>query len=176
MSDAAEIVNDDGWNQEARGETPTQRLDRNFIELIQELRVIQTGVQILTGFLLTLPFQQRFSMLDSPERAVYLIAVSASVTATAFLATPVAIHRALFRQHRRSDIVRLAHAMAIIGMASLSCAIVSVVLLIFQVLLGWGGGLAAGGVCAAMLLTLWLIVPLTARHRAPEPDDQEAVS
>jgi hypothetical protein len=158
---------DDDWNVQARSETPTQRLDRNFTELLQELRVVQTGVQLLTGFLLTLPFQQRFTMLAAPERAVYLIAVSASVVATAFLAAPVSMHRALFRRHRRRETVQLAHGMAIVGLAALGCAIIAVTLLIFEVLLGWGAGAAAGAVCTALLIVLWLIVPLAARKRTP---------
>jgi hypothetical protein len=159
--------NDDAWNVEARNETPTQRLDRNFTELLQELRVVQTGVQLLTGFLLTLPFQQRFTELGSAERAVYLIAVAASVVATAFLAAPVSLHRALFRRHRRRETVQVAHVLAIVGLAGLGCAIVVVTLLIFEVLLGWGAGAAAAAVCTALLVVLWLAVPLAARRRAP---------
>lgn len=158
---------DSAWNLEARNETPTQRLDRNWTELLQELRVLQTGVQLLTGFLLTLPFQQRFSTLGTTERAVYLAAVSAAVIATSLLTAPVSMHRAMFRRHRRRETVDLAHRMAIAGMAALGCAIIAVTLLIFQVLLGWGGGAAAGAVCAALLVALWLAVPLGARRGTP---------
>src|ERR1700740_353414 len=63
---------DEGWDWSARQETETQRLDRNWSSLLQELRVTQTGVQLLTGFLLTLPFQQRFTALDSTSTNVYL--------------------------------------------------------------------------------------------------------
>jgi hypothetical protein len=156
---------DDDWNAAERNETPMQRLDRNWTELLQELRVLQTGVQLLTGFLLTLPFQQRFTTLDTAERTVYLVAVSASVTATAFLTAPVSMHRALFRRHRRREAVNLAHRMAMIGMGALGCAIITVTLLIFEVLLGWVWGLTAGAVCAALLVTVWLVVPLGARGR-----------
>jgi O-antigen/teichoic acid export membrane protein len=156
---------DDDWNAAERNETPMQRLDRNWTELLQELRVLQTGVQLLTGFLLTLPFQQRFSTLDTAERTVYLLAVSAALIATAFLTAPVSMHRALFRQHRRREAVGLAHRMAVIGMAALGCAIIMVTLLIFEVLLGWVWGVVAAAVCAALLVTVWLVVPLSARDR-----------
>jgi hypothetical protein len=158
---------DDAWNLEERDETPTERLDRNWTDLLQELRVVQTGVQLLTGFLLTLPFQQRFSELGTPGRAVYLVAVSASVMATAFLAAPVSMHRALFRRLRRRETVELAHRMAIVGLGALGCAIIAVILLIFEVLLGWRWGVLAGAVCATLLSGLWLVAPLIARHRAP---------
>ena len=86
-------LRDDGWNEQARDETPMQRLDRNWADLLQELRVVQTGVQLLTGFLLTLPFQARFEQLSAYERAVYLITVALSVAATGFLIAPVSLHR-----------------------------------------------------------------------------------
>src|SRR5271156_7011703 len=92
---------DQQWDRgERRGETETQRLDRNWNSLLQELRVVQTGVQLLTGFLLTLPFQQRFDVLSPSMRDVYLTTVCLAVSATVLLITPVSIHRMLFRRHR----------------------------------------------------------------------------
>ena len=78
-----------------------QRLDRNWADLLQELRVVQTGVQLLTGFLLTLPFQARFEQLSGYERTIYLVTVTLSVAATGFLIAPVSLHRILFRRHAR---------------------------------------------------------------------------
>ena len=89
---------------------------------------MQTGVQLLTGFLLTLPFQQKFAQLGDAERAVYLIAVATSVVATGFLQAPVSVHRALFRKHRRKETVELAHKLAIVGICALACAVVAGVL------------------------------------------------
>jgi hypothetical protein len=74
---------------ETRGETEQERINRNWDELLQELRVTQTGVQILTGFLLTLPFQQRFALLDDTQQAVYLTTVGFAVLATGLLVAPV---------------------------------------------------------------------------------------
>jgi hypothetical protein len=77
------------WDDAARSETPTERLDRNWSILLQELRVTQTGVQLLTGFLLTLPFQQRFDRLDGVMRAIYVTSAACSVAATIALVAPV---------------------------------------------------------------------------------------
>jgi O-antigen/teichoic acid export membrane protein len=161
---------DDRWDENERNETPTERLDRNWGDLLQELRVVQTGVQLLTGFLLTLPFQQKFSQLASSERGVYLFAVAASIIATGFLQAPVSVHRALFRKHRRRETVQLAHQLAIVGIFALACAVVAVATLIFEVLLGWTWGAVAGGLTATLLIVLWLVVPWTVRARAPEPE------
>ncbi|WP_251014235.1 DUF6328 family protein [Rhodococcus qingshengii] len=87
------------WNYRARHETPTQRLDRNWSHILQELRVVQTGMQILTGFLLTLPFQQRFSDLQHFEKDLYLLTLAMSAAATIVLVAPAAMHRLLFRRH-----------------------------------------------------------------------------
>src|SRR4051794_11974213 len=151
-----------------RDETELERLDRNWGDLLQELRVVQTGVQLLTGFLLTLPFQQRFSQLSSTERGVYLFAVGTSIVATAFLQAPVSVHRALFRKHRRREQVDLAHRLAIVGIFTLGCAIIAVATLIFDVLLGWTVGLVTGALTTALLVVLWLVVPWTIRARTAD--------
>ncbi|HEY5882339.1 MAG TPA: DUF6328 family protein, partial [Nakamurella sp.] len=97
-----------------RHETPLEQLDRNWNDLLQELRVSQTGVQLLTGFLLTLPFQSRFTDLNDFERTTYLITMALSVTSTAFLIAPVSVHRMLFRRHARRATVQVGHRLAII--------------------------------------------------------------
>lgn len=95
---------DQQWDADQRGETFEERLDRNWSELLQELRVVQTGVQFLTGFLLTLPFQQRFASLTGGQRVGYLRAVGLSIGSTATLIAPVALHRMLFADtHVRSS-------------------------------------------------------------------------
>jgi O-antigen/teichoic acid export membrane protein len=162
-----EVEDEDSWHARERPhESPTERLDRNWNDILQELRVVQTGVQLLTGFLLTLPFQQRFTKLSDAERGVYLSAVAASIIATGFLQAPVSVHRALFRRHRRKETVQLAHRLAIVGIVFLAVAVVSVTTLIFDVLLGWWFGIAAGGCAALMLLMLWLVVPWRVRIRS----------
>src|ERR1043165_4341557 len=99
-----------------RPETPEQRSDRNWNELLQELRVMQTGVQILTGFLLILPFQSRFADLDDYQRTVYLTLVLVCVATTGLLVAPVALHRALFRKHLKRSVVTGGDLMARAGL------------------------------------------------------------
>jgi hypothetical protein len=146
-----------------RGESLIERLDRNWSELLQELRVLQTGVQLLTGFLLTLPFQQRFSHLSSTARGIYLADVSAAVCSTALLIAPVALHRLLFRQHARAEQVSIAHRLAMAGAALLALAICGVVVLIFDVVSGPPAALGAGATAAVLILSAWLVLPLTLR-------------
>jgi hypothetical protein len=158
---------DDDWDERQRDETPTERLDRNWAELLQELRVVQTGVQFLTGFLLTLPFQQRFAGLTSTERDLYLSAVAAAVLATALVIAPVALHRMLFRQHARPELVTTAHRLALAGYCLLGLAVVAVVALIFDVVDGGTAGLIAGLLTATGLVALWGVLPAWQRgaHR-----------
>src|SRR5690606_24473953 len=92
-----------------RKESRDERMDRNFVELLQELRVLQTGTQILAGFLMTLPFQSRFPELSDYHRVLFLVAIVLAFLTTVLLVGPVSVHRALFRQHRKADLVRVSH-------------------------------------------------------------------
>jgi Family of unknown function (DUF6328) len=160
---------DADWDENARGESLAERLDRNWGDLIQELRVVQTGVQFLTGFLLTLPFQQRFTQLTGLQRALYLATVSASIVSTAFLQTPVSVHRALFRRHQRQRAVLVAHRVAMIGIVFLAAAILGVTALIFDVVSGTLAAAIAAAAIAIVLSLLWLALPLALRGAAEGP-------
>jgi hypothetical protein len=164
---------DSQWDEQARHETQTERLDRNWGDLIQELRVLQTGVQFLTGFLLTLPFQQKFATLTDAQVALYLCTVAASIAATGFLQAPVSVHRALFRRHRRRRTVLLAHRLSIVGMTLLAVAVIGVAALIFDVTKGAAAGFTAAAVTAIGLGVLWVFIPLRERG-APEPEPSDA--
>lgn len=140
-----------------------ERLDRNWNSLLQELRVVQTGVQLLTGFLLTLPFQQRFDVLTEQLRIVFLVTVGCSVGATVLLIAPVAIHRLLFRRHRLRALVSAAHRCAYAGLALLGAALTGVTVIIFSAVAGPIAG-AIGGACALALFAIfWGALPLTLR-------------
>jgi hypothetical protein len=158
---------DQAWDEDARDEKPAQRLDRNWSELVQEIRVVQTGVQLLTGFLLTLPFQQRFSQLTHTQKGLYLTTVCLSISATAFLQAPVSVHRALFRRHQREQAVHLAHCLSIYGIALLAGAVVFVTALIFDVVAGTTIATAVAVSTAVLLSVLWVIIPLRTRDRPP---------
>lgn len=126
-----DFADDAGWNHAARHETETERLDRNWSSLLQELRVVETGVQLLTGLLLTLPFQARFEMLDEGTRTLYLATVACSLVSTALLAAPVAIHRMLFRRHQIDKLVSAAHHCAFAGLVLLGLAMAGVTTIVF---------------------------------------------
>jgi O-antigen/teichoic acid export membrane protein len=156
-----------------RHESRNQRLDRNWNELLQELRVTQTGVQILAGFLLTLPFQARFAGLATFERWLYLVTVLVSCFATILLIAPVAVHRALFRRHEKDRLVDAADRLARAGLAALGLAVTGVVMLVFTVVLGRWQGLVAGAALLVSIIVFWLVIPRRLRERTPPPRAQD---
>ena len=121
---------------ESRGETLDQVLDRNLNELLQELRVAFTGVQILFAFLLGLAFTQRFGELDDFGITVYTVALLTTASATMVLLAPVSFHRIVFRRGQKAALVAVAERMLSVGIALLIPAISSCVLLILAVVLG----------------------------------------
>ena len=167
---AVDRPDDAQWNREARNETDTERLDRNWADLLQELRVAQTGVQLLTGLLLTVPFQSRFPEILLHQRVVYLITTGLSVLATGLLIAPVILHRVLFRQHARPELVSAAQRFAILGLGTLGLAVVGVVDLIFDVVVGPIGGIVAAAAGLLVLIGLWVVLPLVIRRRLTAAD------
>jgi hypothetical protein len=153
------------WDSD-RDETEAQRLDRNWSSLLQELRVTQTGVQLLTGFLLTIPFQQRFTQLDGTIKTVYLITVACSLGATVLLVAPVGMHRVLFRRHRLDAIVSASHLCAVAGLVLLGFALAGVAAVIFHAVVGPDAGWIAGGCTLGAFVLFWFVIPLPLRRRA----------
>lgn len=151
--------------QRHRGETPDERLDRNWNELLQELRVAQTGVQILTGFLLTLPFQSRFADLDSYQHVVYLALVATAVLATALVVAPVSVHRSLFRRQMKRAVVTLADRLTRIALVVLAVVMAGVALLVFDVVVGRTAGVVAGSAVLVGLALVWMLLPELLRRR-----------
>jgi O-antigen/teichoic acid export membrane protein len=145
-----------------RGESELQRIDRNFIELLQELRVAQTGVQILFAFLLGLAFTPRFAALPPVQYGVYLTTLVLSASSAALLIAPVSYHRTVFRRRLKAQLVQTGHRYAQAGLLLLMLALVGAVELAASLVLGgWAAALAAG--LAAAFIVLWFVVPL--RHR-----------
>ncbi|MFD5178054.1 DUF6328 family protein [Nocardia sp. NPDC058379] len=167
-------MDDTSWNHGARGETETQRLDRNWSSLLQELRVVQTGVQLLTGFLIVLPFQPRFDAIGTPARVLYLVIVTASISATVLLVAPVAGHRLLFRRHRKDWLVATTNQLALGGVMLLGIALVGVAVLLFDVVVGPVAAVTAGSLFGALFLVTWLVRPLAERARHRDGTDQSA--
>lgn len=153
------------WDEPERDETETERLDRNWASLVQELRVVQTGVQLLTGLLLTLPFHDGFEELATDLRIVYLVTVACSIISTVLLASPVAMHRLLFRRHRLEQLVNAAHRTTYVGLMFLGVSLVGVVVVVFGAVAGDIAGLIAGATALAAFVLFWVIVPLTMRNK-----------
>jgi len=141
------------------GETEDDRVERNWDEILQELRVTQTGTQILLGFLLTIPFQQRFADLDGAQVGVYLALVCVAAIATILAIAPVALHRALFRRGAKPQIVFAANIMLRSALAAISLALAGTVFLIFDVVLGNPAGLVAGAVTLVLTAAMWAVLP-----------------
>jgi hypothetical protein len=160
------------WDRRERDETPTEKLDRNWTDLLQELRVLQTGVQLLTGLLLTAVFQQRFAAISGSLRVVYLITVAMSVLSTASLITPVALHRVLFRRHARRALVDVGQRCVLFGLSTLGLAVAGVVLLIFSITAGATVGSVAALVTVLVFGGLWVALPMAYRRRI-ERDGQD---
>ena len=158
-----------GGGADGRNETEVERLDRNWGEILQELRVTQTGSQILTGFLLTIPFQSRFSELEAHERIIYLVLVGFAVLATLLALTPVTLHRALFRQRAKPQLVALANVIMRITFVTLAGTLTGTALLIFDVVLGRTAGIVAGSVTLSLAIVAWFLLPLVARSRDLAP-------
>src|SRR5271166_3878474 len=156
---------DQRWDRRKRDETEIERLDRNWNSLLQELRVVQTGVQLLTGFLLTLPFQQRFDVLTGHMRVVYLATVGCSVGATVLLIAPVATHRLLFRRHRLQVLVSAAHRCAYAGLVLLGMALTGVTMIVFASVSGNNAGMVAGACALTLFAFFWWVIPLMLRTR-----------
>ena len=124
----------------------------------------QTGVQLLTGFLQTLPFQQRFSQLDGVMRTVYLVTFGCSVGATVLLVAPASMHRLLFRRHRLKTLVSAAHTYAMAGLLLLGVALGGVAVVIFDAVLGATEAWIAGGLTLLAVAAFWYAMPLVGRR------------
>src|SRR5215204_1605961 len=149
---------------ESRGETLDQVLDRNLNELLQELRVAFTGVQILFAFLLTLAFTQRFQELGGFDLAVYVTALMCTAVATMVLIAPVSFHRLVFRRRQKAALVVVADRLLLLGLALLIPAISSSVFLILNVAIGRGAAVAGASLTAAVALLTWYALPLAIRR------------
>ncbi len=140
-----------------------QRVDRNFLELLQELRVAQTGVQILFAFLLGLAFTPRFAALSDWQHGIYLGTLVCSALSAAMLIAPVGYHRMVFRRRLKYRLVETGHRYAVAGLVLLLLALVGGVDLAASTLIGpWAALLAA--VLAGLFVTFWFLLPL--RHRS----------
>ncbi|QEC50008.1 hypothetical protein FSW04_22180 [Baekduia soli] len=142
-------------SQAREDEDEAERLDRELLELLNELRVVMPGVQLLFGFLLTVPFQQGFARIDGFQRIVYVVTLLLTTAAAAFLMGPSAFHRLTFRAGQKPYLVRLGTRQAIAGMALLALAMNGAVLLLMDIVFRTTTVVVVVAATAALFGWLW---------------------
>src|SRR5256884_1233489 len=153
-----------------RQETETERLDRNLNELLQELRVALPGVQVLFAFLLTIPFNQRFSQLTHAQERIYLATLLSTTIAAVLLIAPTAYHRITFRKQQKAHLVRIANRAAIVGLGFLALAMTGVVLLVTDFLFSTAVTVACTVFAGLLFATFWYALPLLRRASLEEKE------
>ena len=162
-------VNEDADAADGRPETQNQRSDRNWVEILQELRVTQTGTQIMSGFLLTLPFQQRFAGIRPYELAIYVVLIVLAGSTTAVGLAPVALHRGLFHRHEKAELVRVADRLLRVTIWLVAALTTGVVLFVLDFTVGLVAGIIGAIVAVIVLVSLLGVIPLVARRRRNLP-------
>src|ERR1700751_4760536 len=150
---------------DGRDETQLERDDRNLAELLQEVRVVQTGVQILFGFLLTVAFQPKFQRLSSFQKADYFGTLAAAATTLIMLTAPTSWHRILFRQGDKEHLVDITNRFTMIGLAAMGLTVIGVVMLLSDVVFAPAVTVILTSATATACATTWYVLPL-ARRRA----------
>lgn len=153
---------------DGRAETVNERADRNWNEVLQELRVLQTGTQILTGFLLALAFQPAFVDLSAGQRAFYLTLVVLAALSAIIALAPVALHRILFRRGAKPTIVAYGHSALLTSLLTVSVLMVGVVAFVFDIVVGDAAAWIAAAVLAVVIIVLWVALPAAMRSRRTE--------
>ena len=161
---------------DGRRDTELERDDRNLIELLQEARVVQTGVQILFGFLLTVAFQPKFEKLSSFQKADYLGTLVAAATTLIMLTAPTSWHRILFRQGDKEHLVTVANRFMLVGLAAMGLTSIGVVMLLSDI--AFSPALTAIVTAAAVLAcaTFWCFMPLARRRALTRARDRRSRS
>ena len=160
----------------ADGESMGERHDRELMELLQGLRVVIPGVQVLLAFLLTAPFQQRFAQLPGTLRNAFFAAIACATLATMFLIAPSAHHRLLWRARQKDRLVRMGNQMAIWGTVFLGAAIVLALYVVTNVLFSTGQALLVAAVTVAAFGVLWYALPMVGRSSSGDAGGEEEPS
>jgi hypothetical protein len=159
-----------------RGEGPLERADRNMVEMLQELRVAQTGIQILFAFLLSLSFTERFGRIDEFQRWTYVVTLLMTTVTTGLLVAPAAVHRVLFGRRVKRAIVRVSQRLFIVGLVALAVTLMGAVLLVLDIAIGRGLAIPITAAVGVVLVGLWFVLPVPILRRAQreEPDEPAA--
>ena len=158
-------MTDDPDTRRERAEEENKRLDRELMELVNELRVALTGVQILFAFLLTVPFTQRFAKVTEFQRHLFFATLLAAALSVVLLIAPTARHRLLFRQHDKEQIVKSSNRFAIAGLACLAAAMTGAVMLITDLLFKETMVTWVTAILAALFIVMWFVMPFLRRMR-----------
>jgi hypothetical protein len=153
----------------AEEESKGERLDRELMELLQELRVILPGVQVLLAFLLTAPFQQRFADLPGSLRNAFFASIICATMATALLIAPSAHHRLRWRAGEKERLVRIGNVTALWGTVFLAAAIVLALYVVTNILFTSDLALLTAGAAVVVFAVLWYVLPVAWR---PSPKEQ----
>lgn len=154
---------------DGRNETASERADRNWDDLMQELRVMQTGTQILTGFLLAVAFQPLFSELDAVQRALYVTLVLLAATATVLALAPVGLHRFLFARRMKPELVSAADRLVKANLIVIGAVTVGVTTFILDMVIGRTAAVIAGAAGLVVVLLLWLVLPMRLMRNGRAP-------
>lgn len=156
-----------------RDESDGHRLDRNWNDLLQEFRVLQTGVQLLAGFLLTLPFHSTFKDLDTFQRNLYLGLVLLAAVTTACMLVPIAVHRRVFQRHVKHRVVMVGHKLARIVVVLVACLITGIATFIFDVVLGRDAAMVVGAAMLLLSVVALAVVPALAARNGESGQDED---
>ena len=154
-------------------ETELERSDRNWADLLQELRVLQAGTQILTAFLLAIAFQPRFTELDAFQLGLYLTLVSVSILTTVLSLLPVSAHRILFRHLVKETTVHIGDRMLKAVLIGVNLTMIGTAMLIFDFVLGHQAGIIAAVAVTVITVVLGLLVPLVVRKTISRRPDRK---
>jgi len=149
----------EGAQGSGREETVDEQADRKWNDLLQELRVMQTGTQLIAGFLLTLPFQSKFDELDTYQRTLYLVIVLVALLTTALVVTPIAVHRRVSGRHVKQRLVRVAELFVAGVLSGIGLLLVGISVFVFDVVLGRTAGIVVGVPLLVVVLLLLVGVP-----------------
>ncbi|WP_328681143.1 DUF6328 family protein [Streptomyces sp. NBC_00322] len=154
-----------------RDETPEERADRRWTDLLQELRVAQTGVQILFGFLLAVAFQPRFAGLSDTDRHIYLVTMLLGAATTGALIGPVSFHRLLTGRRLKPETVEWASRLTVVGLVLLLCTMASALLLILRIVVADEVALWLVVGMVAWFVVCWFVLPFWARAISRRTDE-----
>jgi hypothetical protein len=163
MGNGSPAEKDQPEHDSGREESEGERLDRNLGELLQELRVVIPGVQVLFAFLLTVPFQQNFTKINNFQRDVYFATLILTAISAILLMSPTAYHRLTFRYQQKRRLVFYSNRFAIFGLVFLALAMTGAILLVTDVLFSTAAAAIVTGLAIAAIAVLWFALPLRRR-------------